>query len=181
MADAIAMETAETPVPVSPTPQQLREDFTSEAFKIEIRNIANYGFGVSEVIACGHYKFLLFGTFRTCVINEILCVFQQEIKKFLKKKLELNPVKIKAQPGKRRDFAYLCFRNEAERTEALAKLDGYVWKNKTIEAKVRMLANIDLINGYLSHEIPPPRTACQSRAGSDGRQAKRDHRKHRRQ
>lgn len=59
----------------------------------------------------------------------------QEIKKFLKKKLELNPVKIKAQPGLR-DVAYLCFRNEDERTAALAKLDGYVWKGKTIKASV---------------------------------------------
>lgn len=25
-----------------------REDFTSEAFKIEVRNIANYGFGVRQ-------------------------------------------------------------------------------------------------------------------------------------
>lgn len=30
----------------TPTPPAQRDDFTSEAFKIEIRNIANYGFGV---------------------------------------------------------------------------------------------------------------------------------------
>lgn len=46
----------QSPVPESPTPQQQREDFTSEAFKIEIRNIANYGFGVSGVINRGRMK-----------------------------------------------------------------------------------------------------------------------------
>lgn len=53
----------------------------------------------------------------------------------MKKKLQLNPVKIKASPIKR-DLAYLCFRNEEERGQALTKLNGYKWKGREIKAVV---------------------------------------------
>lgn len=83
-----------------------RQDFTSEIFKVEIKNVPKFGFG--------------------------------ELKKFLKKKLNLNPVKIKAIPNKRIEgnHAFICFRSEEERTEAMTKLDGYVWKGKTLKASV---------------------------------------------
>lgn len=52
--------------------------------------------------------------------------------------MNLNPVKIKAMPDKRvfGNHAFVCFRSEEERTEAMAKLDGYMWKGKAIKAAV---------------------------------------------
>ncbi|KAJ6645561.1 tRNA (uracil-5-)-methyltransferase like A [Pseudolycoriella hygida] len=96
------------PAPASPTIEQPtleeRKDFTSEIFKIEIKNLARFGFG--------------------------------EIKKFLKKKMQLDPVKIKAMPRSKEfgHHAFLCFRSEKETLEAIKKLDGAIWKGQTIKA-----------------------------------------------
>lgn len=35
-----------------------------------------------------------------------------------------------------KDLAYICFRNESDKNTALEKLNGYVWKGKTITAGV---------------------------------------------
>lgn len=74
----------------------------------------------------------------------------QELKKFLKNKMNLNPVKIKAMPDKRvfGNHAFVCFRSEEERTEAMAKLDGYMWKGKAIKATVYNIT--DQIQSVLS-------------------------------
>lgn len=60
----------------------------------------------------------------------------QEIKKLLKGKLKLNPSKIKT-PNKfgGKNFAFVCFRNEADKENALKILDGYSWKGRTFKAK----------------------------------------------
>ncbi|GFR77358.1 tRNA (Uracil-5-)-methyltransferase homolog A-like [Elysia marginata] len=56
-----------------------------------------------------------------------------DLKKRLKM-LGLKPNKIKSPD--RQSVCYVCFRSEEERDNALAKLNGHVWKNKTLEAKV---------------------------------------------
>lgn len=60
----------------------------------------------------------------------------QEIKKLLKGKLKLSPSKIKT-PHKfgGKNFAFVCFRNEADKEHALKTLDGYSWKGRTFKAK----------------------------------------------
>ncbi|KAG4071923.1 hypothetical protein HA402_006084 [Bradysia odoriphaga] len=99
------------PAPIPPVSSQSeqtdsheRKDFTSEIYKIEIKNLAKFGFG--------------------------------EIKKFLKKKMQLDPVKIKAMPRSKDsgNHAFICFRSEKEKFKALEKLDGYVWKGTAIKA-----------------------------------------------
>ncbi|XP_012940454.1 tRNA (uracil-5-)-methyltransferase homolog A [Aplysia californica] len=57
-----------------------------------------------------------------------------QLKKRLKSTLGLNPHKIKS-PNKQ-FVTYVCFRNESDRSEALAKINGHVWKGKTLEAKI---------------------------------------------
>lgn len=53
----------------------------------------------------------------------------------LRKQFELDASKIKSP--KRRDFAYVCFRSQADQEKAIQKLDGYVWKGKTLKVTVR--------------------------------------------
>lgn len=62
----------------------------------------------------------------------------KEMKKLLRNKLGLKPVKIKTPnlSGKHRGHCYLCFRSGDERQEAMDKLDGYKWKGQVIKAKV---------------------------------------------
>lgn len=55
------------------------------------------------------------------------------MKKLLKGKLGLKPAKIKSSG---QNHAFLCFRTDAEKEEALQKLDGYKWKGNVFKAKV---------------------------------------------
>lgn len=54
----------------------------------------------------------------------------------LKGKLKLSPSKIKT-PNKfgGKNFAFVCFRNETDKENALKILDGYNWKGRTFKAK----------------------------------------------
>lgn len=63
-------------------------------------------------------------------------VLLQELKKLLKGKLKLSPSKIKT-PNKfgGKNFAFVCFRNEEDKENALKILDGYSWKGRTFKAK----------------------------------------------
>lgn len=59
------------------------------------------------------------------------------MKKLLKHKLGLKPTKIKtSQRSGGPNHAYLCFRTDEEKEEALRKLDGYTWKGNVLKAKV---------------------------------------------
>lgn len=56
--------------------------------------------------------------------------------KQLKKRLyslDVNPVKVKAID--RQKFAFATFRNEEEREDAIQKINGHVWKDRTLNAK----------------------------------------------
>ncbi|CAL1539249.1 unnamed protein product [Lymnaea stagnalis] len=57
-----------------------------------------------------------------------------DLKKRLKSTLNLNPHKIKHI--NKIFVTYVCFKNEADRDEALKKINGHVWKGKTLEAKI---------------------------------------------
>lgn len=62
------------------------------------------------------------------------------MKKLLKQKLGLKPTKIKTpQRSGGQNHAYLCFRTDEEKEEALRKLDGYKWKGNVLKAKVYLL------------------------------------------
>lgn len=101
-----------------------REHFTSEAFKIEIGNIPKYfGFGSNYLLSysslfCQIHKYL-----------QKLLHFSGECKKLLKKKLQLNPHKIKHVP--RVEKIYVTFRNEEDKSQALKRLHELVAKLKT--------------------------------------------------
>lgn len=71
----------------------------------------------------------------------------------LKNKLNLNPVKIK-NPNrfKCKDNAFLCFRTEAEKEEALKILDGYQWKSRTLRAKVAKAVMDPLLKKRLENQ-----------------------------
>ncbi|RUS77788.1 hypothetical protein EGW08_014452 [Elysia chlorotica] len=56
-----------------------------------------------------------------------------DLKKRLKM-LGLKPNKIKSPD--RQSVCYICFRNEEERDNALKKLNGHLWKNHKLEAKI---------------------------------------------
>ena len=58
------------------------------------------------------------------------CV-EQEFRKKLNS-MDLHPIKTK----KWQDSLYITFKDEAERESAIQKLDGYVWKKKTLKALV---------------------------------------------
>lgn len=77
-----------------------RNEFTSEIFKIEVRNLG------------------IFGVW--------------ELKKLIKNTLNLDASKIKS-PNKR-DFAFVCFRNQEEQEKAISVLNGYKWKGKVLAA-----------------------------------------------
>ncbi|KAL3272385.1 hypothetical protein HHI36_013862 [Cryptolaemus montrouzieri] len=55
-----------------------------------------------------------------------------EFKKLLNEKLKLNSRKIK-QANRNARYAFICFRNEEERDNAIKVLTGYSWKGKTLE------------------------------------------------
>ncbi|KAH9525498.1 tRNA methyltransferase 2 [Bulinus truncatus] len=57
-----------------------------------------------------------------------------DLKKRLKSALHLNPHKIKRI--EKTSVTYVCFRSEAERDEALRKINGHTWKGKILEAKI---------------------------------------------
>ena len=46
--------------------------------------------------------------------------------------MDLHPIKTK----KWQDSLYITFKDEAERESAIQKLDGFVWKKKTLKALV---------------------------------------------
>ncbi|XP_059143754.1 tRNA (uracil-5-)-methyltransferase homolog A-like [Physella acuta] len=57
-----------------------------------------------------------------------------DLKKRLKSSLHLNPHKIKHID--KTLVTYVCFKNASDRDEALKKINGHVWKGKTLEAKI---------------------------------------------
>lgn len=84
-----------------------------------------------------------FFSFGTNKIQKIIIFYNspllspvQELKKLLKGKLKLSPSKIKT-PNKfgGKNFAFVCFRNETDKENALKVLDGYNWKGRTFKAK----------------------------------------------
>jgi tRNA (uracil-5-)-methyltransferase len=96
--------------------------FTSEIYKIEIRNLPKY-YGIN---VC------LFSAASIAVF--LICLFvNQEFKKLLNNKLSLSSNKIKV-PRQGSPFAYVCFRSEEDVESALAKLNGYNWKGKELQA-----------------------------------------------
>ncbi|XP_013119287.2 tRNA (uracil-5-)-methyltransferase homolog A [Stomoxys calcitrans] len=79
-----------------------RNEFTSEIYKIEVRNLGYFGIG--------------------------------EFKKLLKNKLKLDMSKIKSPL--RKEFAFVCFRSQADQEKALTLLNGYKWKGKVLQAQI---------------------------------------------
>ncbi|XP_034832197.1 tRNA (uracil-5-)-methyltransferase homolog A [Maniola hyperantus] len=57
-----------------------------------------------------------------------------ELKKLMNNKLGLNTSKIK-RPKNGSHWLYACFQNNEERTKAIAALNGYSWKGKTLIAE----------------------------------------------
>ncbi|XP_045772412.1 tRNA (uracil-5-)-methyltransferase homolog A [Maniola jurtina] len=57
-----------------------------------------------------------------------------ELKKLMNNKLGLNTSKIK-RPKNGSHWLYACFQNDEERTKAIAALNGYSWKGKTLIAE----------------------------------------------
>ncbi|XP_068633219.1 tRNA (uracil-5-)-methyltransferase homolog A [Battus philenor] len=57
-----------------------------------------------------------------------------ELKKLMNQKLGLNTSKIK-RPKNGSHWLYACFQNDEERTKAIAALNGYSWKGKTLIAE----------------------------------------------
>ncbi|XP_045448001.1 tRNA (uracil-5-)-methyltransferase homolog A [Melitaea cinxia] len=57
-----------------------------------------------------------------------------ELKKLMNQKLGLNMSKIK-RPKNGSHWLYACFQNDEERTKAIAALNGYSWKGKTLIAE----------------------------------------------
>lgn len=105
-------------------------EFTSEIFKIEIKNVPQFSFAVS---------ILVFNTINN-IIHLITHITLQELKKLMKLKLNLNPVKLKA-PGGRCKHVFACFRNVEEREEAIEKLNNFKWKGKILAACVSLMVN----------------------------------------
>ncbi|XP_034103929.1 tRNA (uracil-5-)-methyltransferase homolog A [Drosophila albomicans] len=77
-----------------------RNEFTSEIYKIEVKNLGYFGIG--------------------------------EFKKLLKTTLKLDITKIKSPT--RKEFAFVCFRNQEDQQRALETLNGYKWKGKVLKA-----------------------------------------------
>ncbi|CAG9773523.1 unnamed protein product [Ceutorhynchus assimilis] len=80
----------------------LERDFSSENFKIEIKNLPKY-YGISE------------------------------FKKLLNQKLNLNSNKIKT-PRRNSPYAFVCFRNEEDRDNAIEVLSKFKWKGNELKA-----------------------------------------------
>ncbi|KAH8261240.1 hypothetical protein KR044_005754 [Drosophila immigrans] len=96
-----------------------RNEFTSEIFKIEVKNLGYFGIGVSN-----DYK---------CIPNSLLTNLQlQEFKKLLKTTLKFDITKIKSPT--RKEFAFVCFRSQEDQQRALETLNGYKWKGKVLKA-----------------------------------------------
>lgn len=79
----------------------LERDFSSENFKIEIKNLPKY-YGMNE------------------------------FRKLLNEKLKLNSNKIKTTK-RNSPFAFVCFRNNEDRENAINVLSNYVWKGKELK------------------------------------------------
>ncbi|EDV97596.1 tRNA (uracil-5-)-methyltransferase homolog A [Drosophila grimshawi] len=77
-----------------------RNEFTSEIYKIEVKNMGYFGIG--------------------------------EFKKLLKNTLKLDMTKIKSPT--RKEFAFVCFRSQADQQRAVETLNGYKWKGKVLKA-----------------------------------------------
>lgn len=94
-----------------------RNEFTSEIYKIEVKNMGYFGIGVSK-----------------CLIREtyIKNLHLQEFKKLLKNTLKLDMTKIKSPT--RKEYAFVCFRSQADQERALETLNGYKWKGRILKA-----------------------------------------------
>ncbi|EDW18917.1 uncharacterized protein Dmoj_GI11815 [Drosophila mojavensis] len=77
-----------------------RNEFTSEIYKIEVKNMGYFGIG--------------------------------ELKKLLKNTLKLDMTKIKSPA--RKEYAFVCFRSQADQQRALETLNGYKWKGRILKA-----------------------------------------------
>ncbi|CAG9856575.1 unnamed protein product [Phyllotreta striolata] len=78
----------------------LERDFSSENYKIEVKNLPKY-YGINE------------------------------FRKLLNEKLKLNSNKVKTT-RKNSPFAFVCFRSDEDRDNALKVLDKYKWKGKEL-------------------------------------------------
>ncbi|KAF5277149.1 hypothetical protein FQR65_LT03855 [Abscondita terminalis] len=83
-----------------------REEFSSERFKIAIKNLPKY-YGVNVRIL--------------------------ELRKLINDKLKLASNKIKF-PKRNCPFVFVCFRNETDRENGIKTINGYKWKGKILTA-----------------------------------------------
>ncbi|KAM3965287.1 tRNA (uracil-5-)-methyltransferase homolog A [Aphomia sociella] len=77
-----------------------------------------------------------------------------ELKKLMNQKLNLNTSKIK-RPKNGSHWLYACFQNDEERTKAIAALNGYSWKGKTLIAEVAKPAPDPLVRKRKQDEENP--------------------------
>lgn len=102
----------------------LERDFSSENYKIEIKNLPRYyGYGVRYL--------------QPKIDNFVLMpvLFYQEFKKLLNEKLNLGSNKIKT-PRRNSPYAFVCFRNDSDRDKAIEILNGLKWKGKVLTVHV---------------------------------------------
>ncbi|KAG1674637.1 tRNA (uracil-5-)-methyltransferase A [Nymphon striatum] len=62
-------------------------------------------------------------------------IVQVELRKLLRQRLKLKPNKIKVLSAKQSMYAFVNFRSEEDRNEALTTLSGYSWRNHKLRAK----------------------------------------------
>ncbi|XP_030019825.2 tRNA (uracil-5-)-methyltransferase homolog A [Manduca sexta] len=77
-----------------------------------------------------------------------------ELKKLFNQKLGLNASKIK-RPKHGSPWLFACFQNDEERTKAIAALDGYSWKGKTLKAEIAKPAPDPLVRKRKQEEENP--------------------------
>lgn len=106
----------------------LNRQFSNEQFKIVLRNLpAYYGISVRIISIIPKIKLIWYHWL----------YLSQEFKKLLNDKLKLNSRKIKCANRNARN-AFVCFRNEEERENAIKVLTGYSWKGKVLEVLVNI-------------------------------------------
>lgn len=109
----------------------LDRQFSSENFKIEVKNLPKfYGINVRNDLGVDTVYF----------IN----LWLQEFRKLLNQKLKLNANKIKTVK-RNSPYAFVCFRNNEDRDNALKALSNYKWKGKSLEAMVKLKFYLNLL------------------------------------
>lgn len=62
----------------------------------------------------------------------------QEFRKLLNNKLKLNTNKIKT-PRRNSPYAFVCFRNDEDRENAIQVISNYKWKGNSLQAIVTLI------------------------------------------